>query len=129
MKSLPALDLETALLQCGAACDMGVYGSVAVRAAPWWLECMWGSGVEAMTLPGVVLVSRLVLERIDAGEAGALLTHEAVHVDQWRASGVLPFLLHYIGDYVRGRAVGLPHHTAYRAIRFERAARQRAEKQ
>ena len=67
------------------------------------------------------------LERIGAGDALVLLSHEAVHVEQWREYGVAGFLVRYLGDYVRGRAVGLPHHVAYRAIRFEREAVKRSE--
>ena len=42
--------------------------------------------------------------------------------------GVVGFLVRYLGDYVRGRAMGLPHHVAYRAIRFEREAVERSER-
>ncbi len=42
--------------------------------------------------------------------------------------GVVGFLVRYLGDYLRGRALGLPHHVAYRAIRFEREAVERSER-
>jgi len=121
-----SLDLQEALTQCGVEGDYSSYAGVAVRVVPRWLERVWGSGVDAMTLPGVVYVSPRAREQVDAGEAGRLLVHEAAHVDQWRSLGMARFLVRYLGDYLRGRAVGLPHHAAYRAIRFERDARARA---
>jgi hypothetical protein len=81
-----------------------------------------------MTVRNVIFASRSALERVGAGEALVLLSHEAVHVQQWREYGVIGFLARYLGDYARGRAVGLPHHTAYRAIRFEREAVERSER-
>lgn len=123
----PTVDLETALHRCGVACVPGEYDTVAVRQAPVWMRRLWGSEVAAMTLPGAVYVSRSTLQRIESGKAGALLAHEAVHVDQWREYGTVRFLARYLSDYLRGRAVGLPHAVAYRAIRFEQEARQTTE--
>ena len=81
-----------------------------------------------MTVRNVVFASRSALERIGDGDALVLLSHEAVHVEQWREYGFVGFLVRYLGDYLRGRAVGLPHHAAYRAIRFEREAVKRSER-
>lgn len=80
-----------------------------------------------MALPRVVFASDRAFRRIVDGEAAGLLLHESVHIDQWRDHGVVRFLLRYLGDYLYGRAVGLSHHTAYRAIRFEREATERTE--
>jgi hypothetical protein len=101
---------------------------VAVRVVPWWLERVWGSGVEAIALPPVIFASTEAFERISKGDAADLLVHESVHIDQWRRHGAVGFLTRYLGDYARGRAVGLPHRTAYRAIRFEREATERTER-
>jgi hypothetical protein len=89
---------------------------------------MWGRGTQAMTVQNVIFASPPALERIGNGDALVLLSHEAVHVEQWRQHGTVGFLVRYLGDYIRGRAVGLPHHTAYRAIRFEREAVERSER-
>ncbi|MEA2010653.1 MAG: hypothetical protein U9N78_08115 [Actinomycetota bacterium] len=122
------LTLAAALRNSGVSDGADRYASVAVRPVPGWLARVWGSGVEAMALPRVVFASARAFERIIDGDAAALLVHESVHVDQWRRHGAVRFLARYLGDYLRGRAVGLPHRTAYRAIRFEREATERTER-
>jgi hypothetical protein len=111
----------------GVADDPGRYDDVAIREAPRWMVAAWGEGGAAMTLPHTVYVSGETLDRIVSGRSLRLLVHESVHVDQWRRYGWIRFLVRYLGDYLRGRAVGLPHHTAYRAIRFERQAVEQSE--
>jgi len=123
-----SLSLETALRLSAVETEVGEYASVAVRLVPEWLARVWGSGVEAMALPRVVFASAGAFGRIIDGDAATLLTHESVHIDQWRRYGAVGFLTRYLGDYLRGRAVGLPHRTAYRAIRFEREATERTER-
>ncbi len=123
-----SLDLDTALRLNGVVTDSDRYVPAAVQPAPWWLLPLWGSGVEAMALPRVVFASSEAFDRIVNGEAADLLVHESVHVDQWRQCGIVGFLTRYLSDYLRGRAVGLPHRTAYRAIRFEREATERTER-
>jgi hypothetical protein len=120
--------MAAAMRRNGADADVTGMASVTLRPAPSWLARVWGRGTDAMTVRNVVFASRSALERIGAGEAGVLLSHEAVHVEQWREHGVFGFLARYLGDYVRGRALGLPHHVAYRAIRFEREAVRRSER-
>ncbi len=122
-------DLGTALRLNGVAADPRGYETVAVREAPRWMAAVWGRGVAAMTLPRAIYVSANALERVLSGEARTLLLHESVHVDQWRSFGRIGFATRYLGDYLKGRAVGLPHHAAYRAIRFERRAVDRSEAQ
>jgi len=80
-----------------------------------------------MALPRVVFASDKAFGRIVDGDAAGLLVHESVHIDQWRDYGVARFLTRYLGDYLYGRAVGLPHRAAYRAIRFEAEAVERTE--
>ena len=128
MATSQTLDLDTALRFNGVVTESDRYASVAVQPAPWWLLPLWGSGVEAMALPRVVFASSEAFDRIVNGEAADLLVHESVHVDQWRQYGIVGFLTRYLSDYLRGRAVGLPHRTAYRAIRFEREATERTER-
>ncbi|MFV9672445.1 MAG: hypothetical protein ACNYZH_04405 [Acidimicrobiia bacterium] len=123
-----SLSLDVALRRSGAVDGSDRYSSVNVRPVPGWLARVWGSGVDAMALPRVVFASGRAFDRIVDGDAAALLTHESVHIDQWRRYGAAGFLVRYLGDYLRGRAVGLPHHTAYRAIRFEREATERTER-
>ncbi len=124
-----SLSLDTALRRSGVEVEGGSrYASVVVRPVPGWLERVWGSGVVAMALPRVVFVSAATFDRILDGDASTLLIHESAHVDQWRDHGIVRFLTRYVGDYLRGRAVGLPHRPAYRAIRFEREATERAER-
>ncbi|MEA3510595.1 MAG: hypothetical protein U9R51_04080 [Actinomycetota bacterium] len=123
------LTLAAALRNSGVVDGADRYASVAVRPVPGWLTRVWGSGVDAMALPRVVFASAEAFDRIVDGSAAALLIHESAHIDQWRRYGAAGFLARYLGDYLRGRAVGLPHHTAYRAIRFEREATERTERQ
>lgn len=123
-----SLTLDVTLRRSGVIDGSDRYSSVAVRPVPRWLARVWGSGVGAMALPRVVFASAPVFDRIIDGDAAALLIHESVHIDQWRRHGAAGFLVRYLSDYLRGRAVGLPHHTAYRAIRFEREAAQRTER-
>ncbi len=123
-----SLSLATALRRSGVEAEVDEYSSVTVRLVPGWLARVWGTGVEAMALPGVVFASAPAYDRIVDGDAATLLIHESVHIDQWRRYGAVGFLTRYLGDYLRGRAVGLPHHTAYRAIRFEREATERTER-
>lgn len=120
--------MDVALRRSGAGPDAARLDSVTVRPVPTWLARLWGRGTDAMAVRNVVFASRAALQRIEAGDALVLLSHEAVHVEQWREHGTVGFLVRYLGDYIRGRAVGLPHHVAYRAIRFEREAVERSER-
>lgn len=120
--------MDVALRQSGAGPDAARLASVTVRPVPSWLARMWGRGTDAMTVRNIIFASQSALERIADGDALVLLSHEAVHVEQWREYGVVGFLVRYVGDYLRGRVLGLPHHVAYRAIRFEREAVERSER-
>lgn len=103
------------------------YDQVKVAVAPAWLRKAWIGPVRAMALPRHIYVSQDWFDRIAAGQAKELLAHESVHIDQWRRHGRIGFLAKYLGDYLRGRAAGLPHAAAYRAIPFERDASSRIE--
>jgi hypothetical protein len=81
---------------------------------PWTLL---PRGVDAMTFPSTILIRPQLLRNVD------LLEHEYQHVRQWRRVGRIRFLARYLQDYLRGRAQGLEHHAAYRAISFEIEAR------
>jgi len=120
--------MDVALRQSGAGLDAARLASVTVRPVPSWLARVWGRGTDAMTVRNIIFASQAALERIADGDALVLLSHEAVHVEQWREHGVVGFLVRYVGDYLRGRALGLPHYVAYRAIRFEREAVERSER-
>lgn len=75
-------------------------------------------GIGGMTLGRFILVRRgRDLDR-------ALLAHELVHVRQWRELGVARFLAAYLGAYCSARFRGMRHWDAYRAIPFEREARE-----
>jgi len=120
--------MNAAMRGSGGDPDPALVGSVVVRTVPPWLARLWANGTEAMTIRNVIFASQSALDRIADGDALVLLTHEAVHVEQWRRYGFVGFLRRYVGDYLRGRAIGLPHSAAYRAIRFEREARERSER-
>lgn len=83
-----------------------------VVAVPWLPP-----GTAAMTLGHTILMRR------DHLADAALLDHEMVHVRQWEELGVPRFLWRYLGAYLRGRARGLTHQAAYRAIPLEVEAR------
>ena len=78
--------------------------------------------------PGIVAmtVGRFVFLRRGHETDAGLLAHELVHVQQWRELGAPRFLVRYFGAYVSGRARGLGHWDAYRAIPFEAEARIRS---
>lgn len=70
-------------------------------------------GADAITL------GRLVIVRRGHGDDARLLRHEAVHVRQWRLLGTRAFLVSYLGSYLRARAAGFGHRSAYRLIPLE----------
>jgi hypothetical protein len=77
-------------------------------------------GVAGMTIGRYILVCHG--HDTDAG----LLAHELVHVQQWRELGAATFLVRYLGEYLRNRAAGMRHWSAYAAISFEAEARARS---
>jgi Domain of unknown function (DUF4157) len=74
-------------------------------------------GVDAMTL------DRWIFVRRGHEQDERLLTHELVHVRQWRERGVVRFLREYLGAYLAGHRRGLSHREAYLAIPLEQEAR------
>lgn len=100
--------------------ELGRFGAVPpedrararVVVAPWLPPA-----IDAITL-GPCIVVRHGMER-----DRALLTHELVHVRQWRELGFAPFLTRYLGAYARSRRRGLGHRAAYEAIPLEVEAR------
>jgi len=123
----PRLTLAAAMRANGIDADEPRYEAVDVSAAPAWLRTVWPKGIKAMALPKRIYVNAETMVKILAGEAEELLRHEAVHVEQWRREGRVGFLAKYLAAYVKGRAAGLPHAAAYRAIPFEREASSRIE--
>ncbi len=121
------MTLTEALLANGVEKTNPAYDSVVIAAAPRWLTKVWRSDIAAMTLPHRIYVGDKALRKITDGKAAKLLKHESVHVDQWQRHGRIGFLARYLSDYVRGRAAGLSHSAAYRAIAFEREASSKSE--
>ena len=107
--------------------DGSRFDRVTVAVAPSWLRKIWIGDVRAMALPRHIYVSQDSFDKIADGRAKKLLTHESVHIEQWRRHGRIGFLVSYLTDYVRGRAAGLAHAEAYRAIGFEKEASSRIE--
>jgi len=121
------MTLSAAMTANGIEAVDRAYDRVRIEVAPRWMTKAWASGVRAMTVPRRIYVSGEAYADIAAGRAARLLRHEAVHVDQWRRHGAVGFLGKYLGGYLRGRAAGLPHAVAYRAIPFEREATSKSE--
>ncbi len=121
------MTLTEALLANGVDKSNPAYDSVVIAAAPRWLTKVWGSDIAAMTVSRRIYVGEKALRKITDGNAAKLLKHESVHVDQWQRHGRVGFLARYLGDYLRGRAAGLSHSAAYRAIAFEREASSKSE--
>jgi len=67
-------------------------------------------GADGMTL------GRFVLLRADPEEGGYLLTHELVHVRQYRERGFIGFLSRYLRRYLALRLDGWGHDAAYRRL-------------
>jgi hypothetical protein len=80
-----------------------------------------GVRTEAITLGRRVFVTADVFQDMVAGSRPDLVAHELAHVDQWREDRIR-FFSRYIGEYLRFRIIGTPHHAAYRAISYEVAA-------
>ena len=92
---------------------------VDVRPLPRWVPVPHWVG--AVTTPWAIYVRPHLLEG-DRPHLARLLAHELVHARQWQTWGTVPFLVYYLGDYVRGRRRGLDHGAAYQAIRLEAEA-------
>ncbi|MEZ5247114.1 MAG: DUF4157 domain-containing protein [Acidimicrobiales bacterium] len=73
-------------------------------------------------------IGRFVLLTSDVDRTGEreLLAHELVHVRQYAAVGLVPFLARYIRDYLRGLVRLRNHRQAYLAIPAEVEARAEA---
>ncbi len=102
-------------------------GRVPVRIAPGWMRLLWARSIKAMTLPWAIYVDPAVWERFASGREperdAKLMIHELMHVEQVRRMGPAHHSARYLTDYLRGRACGLGHWEAYRAIPAEREAR------
>ncbi|MEX0825996.1 MAG: hypothetical protein WD184_04475 [Acidimicrobiia bacterium] len=95
---------------------------VPVWEAARWFRFFWARGVTAVALPWGVYVHPDRL-RASLADLGPLMVHELTHIEQWRRLGAIGWLRSYVGDYLRSRRGGLPHHDAYRAIGLEVEAR------
>lgn len=58
----------------------------------------------------------------DPNPSPDIITHEQVHLDQIKRTGVLKFYSRYVWEYLKGRKEGLNHFAAYRNISFEKEA-------
>lgn len=67
---------------------------------------------------GITLGS-LIIVRTRCADNQALIAHERIHVDQWRTLGAPRFLWRYVGSYLRSRAKGHDHASAYLRIPLE----------
>ena len=121
------MSLSAARVANGLDAEDPRYDRVTVAIAPSWLQTIWIGDVRAMSLPRHIYVSEEWFDKVADGRAKKLLTHESVHIEQWGRHGRVGFLAKYLTDYVRGRAAGLAHADAYRAIGFEREASSRIE--
>ncbi|MGI9667236.1 MAG: eCIS core domain-containing protein [Acidimicrobiia bacterium] len=99
-----------------------------IEPMPAPMAALLGSGIHAITLGSRIFVSPERYEAVVAGEDLELVAHELVHVHQWADEGPCRFLVSYIGDYATFRLMGLDHSTAYRCIRFETEAYDRASR-
>lgn len=95
---------------------------VPVWAAARWFRFFWARGITAVALPWGVYVHPDRL-RAPLADLGPLMVHELTHIEQWRRMGAVGWLRSYLGDYLRERRHGQPHHAAYRAIGLEVEAR------
>lgn len=78
----------------------------------------WVGGPVPPGAAAITLGPLVILRRGHDGDE-ALLRHEHVHVGQWRRLGVVWFVLRYVGAYLRWRARGHGHWSAYRRIPLE----------
>jgi hypothetical protein len=83
----------------------------------------WRKGIEGVTYWKYVIVDADVM-RGDRNRLARLVIHELVHVRQFTTVGYLPFVFTYVKEYLSGRLRGLSGYEAYRAISFEREARE-----
>ena len=122
--SRPRRPSIAAVMEAAGEDPTGVPDAVVVP-APRWLARRWAGRIAAMTLPGRIVVAPDRYPAFVAGEDPELLRHEVEHLRQWHRDGILRFLVRYLADYGSARMAGMPHHAAYRAIRYEVAARAR----
>lgn len=66
-----------------------------------------------------ITLRRTIVVRERAADDVRLLSHELVHVRQFRDLGVSRFLVRYVGSYLRLRLGGYGHLAAYRRIPLE----------
>lgn len=83
----------------------------------------WRHGVSGVTYGRFVFVDPDVM-RGDTDRLARLVIHELIHVRQFAAAGHLRFVLSYLKDYWKGRIGGMSPQDAYRAITYEREARE-----
>lgn len=69
---------------------------------------------------------RFVLIREGHIQDLSLLSHELVHVHQWRELGVIRFLWRYLVPYLAGRFRGMGHWEAYELVPLEIEAKEHA---
>ena len=93
-----------------------------IREAQPWFERSVLRKSAAIALPYVVYMHSRTYRR-PRHEVTRLVIHEMIHVSQWRQEGYLRFAFSYVWDYLRERGRRRGHTEAYRAIRYEVAAR------
>jgi hypothetical protein len=79
-------------------------------------------GTSGMTIGRYVFLT----SDVDRSGQRELLAHELVHVRQYAEMGLVPFLVRYLRDYLRGLRRFKNHRQAYLAIPTETAAREEA---
>jgi hypothetical protein len=90
----------------------------------WWL---WVGGPVPPGATGITL-GRLVIVRRGHERSERLLRHELEHVAQYERLGIPRFLARYLVAYLRWRARGYGHRSAYRRIPYEASAEWRARR-
>lgn len=66
-----------------------------------------------------ITIGDLIIVRRGCETDDKLITHERVHVDQWRQLGAFGFLRMYLTSYARDRFRGYSHRQAYNRIPLE----------
>jgi hypothetical protein len=105
----------------GIAVDLNEFGDVTFSEMPCPMRTVIGHRAEAITLGEHVFVHPASFGGVLAGSRPDLVTHELVHVAQWRRER-FGFLPAYVGQYLRFRLLGVSHDAAYRSISYEMEA-------
>jgi len=80
--------------------------------------------IRRIGIRGIALVFVIIVSTQKEKQDKVLINHEKIHLKQQWEMLVLPFFFWYIAEYIINRIKGMDDRAAYRAISFEREAKE-----